>query len=213
MKELSVLLVSLCLLTACEKRLSCDPKVDKWAKDNVDYYNFAGREELAELPMSRARAIYVGLSPERKVQLWQDKLQLVRDMNILTNEEFGEYSKLFHFLKPEHYETAAGRREFNNFADKWQKKMKEQYGWDDEKIFLLSHLWMTEQEFYESIMYDNILVKSSPIVTDKPVNCECLYSVYCRTSGTGSICATYPTCRIVSGCGIAGNSNCNGTCQ
>ena len=85
-------LMFLVTLISCSKTLSCDPLINEWAKANCDYYELASREEIISLPMSRQRAIYVGLSGERKVQLWREKAKMVIETGILTEDDVGEYS-------------------------------------------------------------------------------------------------------------------------
>ncbi|MBQ3250968.1 MAG: bacteriocin fulvocin C-related protein [Bacteroidales bacterium] len=207
-------LMFLVTLISCSKTLSCDPLINEWAKANCDYYELASREEIISLPMSRQRAIYVGLSGERKVQLWREKAKMVIETGILTEDEKCLYQELFNYITPYHYETKQGSEELLCFVVAWKERVLRQYNWDEMKLFYLTNIWMTEDEFYNAILADNLYTKSGGNAGINTKTCECIYSVYCSTSGLGSTCSTYPSCRQgTNSCGIVGSSNCTGTCQ
>lgn len=202
-------------MTSCAEQFSCDPIINEWAKDNIEYYSKAERDEIIQLPLSRQNAIYVGLSGEKKIELWKAKQRLVRDLNILSEQEYVDFSKIFDFLQPYHYESEKGRNELIQYAESWKNIMVTRYAWDEEKLFDLSHIWMTKEEFVNSAMYDMLMTKvdvSDDIV--KPKVCECIYAIYCATSGLGTQCSSYPACKQGDNyCGIVGSSNCTGTCH
>lgn len=209
------LLAVLSCLVSCTKTLSCDPLINEWANENYVYYESATREELVSLPMSRQRAIYIGLSAEKKVQLWKQKAQLVLSSGVLSHDEELAYMKLFDYIAPHHYDTKRGGEELSNFTTAWKEMVESKYNWDEVKLFYLTNIWMTEDEFLNAIILDNLYTKTDSVVGDmNSKTCECIYSVYCLKSGLGTICSTYPSCKLsAKSCGIAGNSNCTGTCQ
>lgn len=200
---------------SCVKTLSCDSVVDEWAKENLGYYSTASRNEIVLLPLSRQQAIYRGLSAERKFELWQIKKDLVYKSGVLSDEEYEDYVKLFNFMQPVHYEDEKGVKLLNAYAEKWMETMVTKHFWGDDQLFEFSHIWMTKEEFTNAVLSDNILTKSVSLPgLEAEVICNCIYSIYCKTSGLGSICHDSPSCK--SGdeeCGIVGTSNCTGTCQ
>lgn len=60
-----------------EKQFSCDPKVHVWAKENAGKFQDITREQLATLPIPLAQAAYRTLTPERKLEFWNEKLDIV----------------------------------------------------------------------------------------------------------------------------------------
>ncbi|MCM1176815.1 MAG: hypothetical protein NC308_06860 [Clostridium sp.] len=77
--SLTTLIFVMAVALSCSKtpRLSCSPEINAWAIDNVDYYETVCRDEFIELPLSKQRAVYVGVTGKKKVQLWQEKLDMV----------------------------------------------------------------------------------------------------------------------------------------
>lgn len=210
-----IFLAIMFVCVACEKTLSCDPYLNEWANTNLSYFESADRDEFVQLPLSRQRAIYAGLSGEKKVALWKNKMQLVKQSGELSEEEFEMYSRLFDFLEPWHYDSYKGRVVMNAYADRWKKQMEERYSWDEEKFFIYTYTWMTLLEFQSAMMYDDLLTKAGAgSLPGMTLECNCIYSIYCKTSGLGSICSSSPECKQgAEDCGIVGNSNCTGTCQ
>lgn len=71
--------VGLICIVSCkkEKQFSCDPEIDSWAKENVVRFQEITREQLATLPIPLAQAAYRTLTPEKKFEFWQEKLDIV----------------------------------------------------------------------------------------------------------------------------------------
>lgn len=66
-------------LVSCkkEKQFSCDPEIHSWAKENVGRFQDITREQLATLPIPLAQAAYRTLTPEKKFEFWNEKLDIV----------------------------------------------------------------------------------------------------------------------------------------
>lgn len=69
-------------VTSCNKerdlKYSCNPKINRWVLKNVESIAAASRQQLAVLPLDFQKASYLTLSPERKYELWNEKLELVK---------------------------------------------------------------------------------------------------------------------------------------
>lgn len=215
MKRFLFINLTLISLISCQKTLSCDPVIDAWAKENLEYYSNAGRNEIVALSMSRQMAIYRGLTSEKKVELWKAKKHLVHQSGILSEAEYNDYSRLFDYMKPYHYDSAKGMQELRNYAGEWKALMQDKYSWDEEKLFVFSHIWMTRQEFLQAILCDSVITKGNGAPgTHGDGTCDCSYSIYCQTSGLGRVCSDKDKCKQGDGgCGIVGSSNCTGICQ
>ncbi|MBR6347236.1 MAG: bacteriocin fulvocin C-related protein [Bacteroidales bacterium] len=201
------------LLFSCNKQqiFSCDPVVNEWAIENVPQYENESREQIVLLPLRQQQAIYVGLSGERKVSLWQEKA-LIESENLSDDEGKTEYLEFFRSLKSYHYDTIKGQKEIEKKAKELDTILRSQYGWDDYKIFYLASIWMTQDEYLESLAKDNYFNVKSGIIGDLTPTCNCIYSAGCEA---GYICYkdNQRPCKRVKMCGIAGNSNCTGICE
>ena len=83
-----LLLIACVFASSCTTtKLSCDNDVNIWAKEHLATYLDATRSEIVSLPLSRQRAIYRGLSPEKKSSLWKAKISYLIECNLFTSEE------------------------------------------------------------------------------------------------------------------------------
>ena len=207
-------LIYMTLFISCQKQeiLSCDPEINEWAINNLSYYENALRDEIVTLPFPKQLAIYVGLSGEKKVSLWKDKFDIVASEDMLTKNQLIHYKKFIDFIEPKHFETSQGKVEFDEFASAWEEEMKTIYSCNDETLFLIAYTWMSKEEFNLSVA--EYLTKSD-IQTgpNNPVVCNCIYSLYCMTSIEGGTCQKGGCKQVDQGCGLMGNSTCNGRCE
>lgn len=222
----AILMLAVIISCQKERKLSCDPIVDSWAKDNLSVYESSDRADIINLPYFRQKAIYVGLSGNSKVRIWKGKLALVEEQGLLSKSEFKEYSSLINSLKPEYFDTDYGKEELRKITEIWVEKMRKEFLWDDYKIYDYLESWMTEEErtksyFLESFAYnigevvDTGVIDTTIIDTSEiAVPCECRADIYCKQKGY-EICYSDNDrykCAIVQGCGLWGNDPCGGIC-
>lgn len=127
-------------LSSCSERtsvFSCDPEVETWTKANIATYQAADRSKIINLPYDRQMAVFRGLSSEKKVSLWMDKLNLIMEDDKLSLAEKDAIKSLILFLSPEHYETVSGSRTFGKYATEWKEKMISDFKWTEDKFFLV----------------------------------------------------------------------------
>ncbi len=213
------MLFVLCLLAmSCSKdKYSCDPFIDAWVKENLNFYETADRDKFVRLPISRQRAVYRGLSGAKKVELWNEKL-----LSILLDEKLSDSEKiaiksLYDNISVELFENDAIWMEFQPYLHKWQTFMIEHYNWDEAKFFMYCHIWMSDEELRDSILYDSIITKTSSLNPDTGSSdkCTCLTDTFCAFADGLSHCDIENNkCRISDGgCGIFGRDDCKGTCK
>lgn len=118
----------------------------KWADDNAEYYSKASRSEFVKLPYEKQLALYNEFSGEKIVSLWQYKAKAIENDASLSDAEKSELKKLFDFVRPCHFDTGDGKAEFNAFASGWADRMRKEYGWDEEKLFIYASSWLTSDE-------------------------------------------------------------------
>ena len=211
--RISVLFIYCILLCSCNDQvLSCDEEINSWAKQNVTLFEHAERVEIVSLPFSRQRAVFNGLSPMKKVELWLYKENLILESKTLSNSEKSAICELFDLLSPAICSNKEARRSFIEYAEVWETKMRELYGWDDRMLFYTVWTWMSQDEFFASVSSDEYIETKSQ--TDpKPIDCNCRYDVYCDGRVHGERCDKGILCEQVGGCGVLGTSSCNGVCK
>ena len=217
MRNLFFSLSLMIVLPACQQKLtlSCDPEINNWAQENIQYYVSSTRSEIVSLPLSRQRAIYRGLPGEVKVQLWKEKYEYVKKNNLLSEEELSLFSYLINSLNKEIFEDEEKRKMFNSFAEQWENIMREQFGWGDDKVFSIACCWMTEDEFAQAVVLDTMLHtrgESGDFNSSDKEDCDCRYDIYCQRMSFTE-CRKNIDCNESDGCGIVGTSSCTGKCQ
>lgn len=229
---MAVILMSIAIISCQkEKKLSCDPNINDWAKENLSIYETSDRVDFVALPFFRQKAVYIGLSGDSKIRIWKGKLNLVKQQCLLSNSELIEYTKLINSLKPEYFDTEKGKTELRARTEQWVLKMQKEYSWDEYKIYEYLESWMTEEErtrsfFLESVVQtrgdgiDTSLIDTIPIDTtvvdtaEVAPPCECRSDIYCKQKRYEECYSDNKKfkCTEVEGCGLWGNDPCTGIC-
>ena len=74
--------VALIIFGGCTKedrKYSCNPVVDEWVKESKGSFQGITREQIGLLPMGLQKSVFLALKPEKQLQLWLDKLAIVRE--------------------------------------------------------------------------------------------------------------------------------------
>lgn len=207
-----------CIACSDNLSLSCDPQINDWAEKNISHFTKSDRNELTNLPLNKARAIYRGLTNEHKASLWQLKVEDYIKTEGLIGDEKNSYSQLLQII-PQLY--GKGRIEDDTYLaiEVWEQKMREDYNWTDEDLFWSSCTWMTKEEYQKALVlqyrYYGRTTKSGggPEINDddEKTECECIWNIGC---GGGLSCERLPDpCEVIQDCGILGSSNCKGVCK
>ena len=214
MKRSIVILLFITGLIACQKDdvvFSCDPEINKWVLEVKNQKNGINRDELAMIPLRKQVPLFRSFKPEKKVQLWNEKLSLLIASSNLTEKEKTHISKLKDYLKPHHYGNKEKRKEFQDFAYEWEAYAREYLFWDDYELYIYVHTLLSEEEILKQISNRGVddLIITPP--GGKP-DCECLYDIYCAFGL--QLCDKKSGCNQTDGgCGIVGTSNCRGVCD
>ncbi|ASZ13212.1 bacteriocin fulvocin C-related protein [Chitinophaga pendula] len=130
-------------------------------------------------------AIFRALTPEKKVKLWQEKINIVLAGNQLSESDKTHLRKLINYLQPYHYESTKGRSDFAVYAKRWEEDAKKM-GWDSAKVFFNTNTWLTETEFKAlrtKVMEEEKLNTQNNRATGP--SCSCSYDIYCGSSFYG----------------------------
>ena len=221
MKKTAIIILSFLLaVTSCNKdnTYSCDPEVNEWAIEHIELYESAPRPAIVTLPWTRQRAIYSGLSPEKKIQLWKEKVILLKKESKYSIEAMNEFEEWVNLMRPDHFlhNTVEENYDLESAGDILENRLKEVYNLQDEDITFILYKWTTEDEYYTARQLDR------PITTkadgfeynggegDDPL-CECVESHDCLNLSCdkhNSNCKT-PN----SGCGKGGIYDCTQMCS
>lgn len=199
---------------ACRKeptaRYACDPATQDWVVKNLDHLKNLSRDSILKYSFNRQMAIFRALTPEKKVKLWQEKINIVLAGNQLSESDKTHLRKLINYLQPYHYESDKGRIDFAGYAKRWEEEAKKM-GWDSAKVFFNTNTWLTEAEFKalrtKVLEAEKLNPQNNSAVEP---SCSCSYDIYCwpnrLCTGDGKCCET------PDGCGVFGTSSCDGHC-
>jgi len=211
-KQITYLFIISLLSISCAKEYySCTPSVNEWVKQHKAMYANIPRSQLASFDRDKQSGLFVSFTPQQKARIYQEKYDYLMGLEILSQKEKEQLTKLFQLVTPEIYQNEANRTKFNILANEWEKETKELLGWSDSEIFLHTHTWLTLEEI-EDVITRNMSYMGEVAFGRKP-NCTCLYDTYCWFLSLGTETCAYGNCEEVLECGIVGNSNCKGLCK
>lgn len=184
-----------------EKAYSCNEEANQYALINLNTNQNISRDSLAKLPYEYQFAVFESLTPENKHRIFKEKVDYVIKHNTLNAKEIAALEELkalnpvIVYNHPEEEPVAV--------IAQWEQKVKINLGWTDQIIFEHVGTWLTTAEMQTmAASYDMSNAKGA---------CNCTSMWACIWSGSG--CNHNNGCKKTqSGCGIIGNSKCDGTC-
>lgn len=105
------------------------------------------REDIVSMSLPNQRAYVVSLTPEQRYELWKYKLEDTLTSMSLTKEEKAVISPLYKSLCVDSF--TSGTEQYDLFAimcTDVNKSLRDQFGWDDLKMFRFLETVMTEKE-------------------------------------------------------------------
>lgn len=229
--HLSIIIITslLMFLLSCNKgddiQYSCDQKVDEFAKKYKSVLSNITREQLVQLPTSYQKAVVLTLTPERRMNLWKEKLQIVMEQNddpALHNR----IQELYNHLSIEDYDrlpTDPPRETTLDFVAAWENDVLGNQLMDSVN-FIVNYCTLMTLEELDILVYHPETIDLSwfegyddlPSI-DGPgggggggIDCECRYDIYCSILGMRE--CINGNCNPVWNCGVTGTSKCNGLC-
>ncbi|MCL2738119.1 MAG: bacteriocin fulvocin C-related protein [Bacteroidales bacterium] len=205
-------LVAMTLLTSCQKNellYSCDPKINDWVIKTKSVYADISRDELAKLNLSlgEQKGLFLSFSPEQKTKIYQSKYQYLMGLNTFSEMDKEYLTVLFKRITPDIYSSKEERIKFVGFSEEWTYEVVDKLGWDFVDVYRYTHTWLTNEEFDRWVELQRTTLKS----TNAEVPCECYWDISCIWSFNP--CRKSSGCKVTDGgCGIAGNTDCTGTC-
>jgi len=181
-----------------------DPSLRTWVLENKSEIINYNREKISSYPLKQQKAILTILSPEKKKELWNDKLIHISNLNLPKEEKV--YLKWFNeAFKKINYSEGTSKDLENEMFDKLTEGIKT-FNWSNkfvyETFFTLGNA--------DLISDDNTAQR---VLANDDTLCECMYDWGCG-SGSGPSCTDNPDCTTANNnCGIFGGSQCDGSCD
>ena len=132
-KQLIILLllpiVFVSAITSCrkanEESFSCNPEINKWVKTYKSSLQDISRDQIAMLPVRYQRPVFRSLSGEKKLSLWQQKLELVlqEDWDFSTRAKIVELLEKLNLNLYNKPISEPPSTEWQNYLDEWEHDM------------------------------------------------------------------------------------------
>jgi len=185
-----------------EETYSCDPTVDEWTKQNLEDIKHFNRFKISTFSLPYQQAIIRTFSPEKKKELWQEKVDYINSLSWTVEER--KYIDFFSdsFKKMDYRKSDI--KENDKLNDKLYLVLEEaieKFKWDKMHAFELFFIVgdIDSYKFYPNTMKNNTKMK----------DCECRYDISC---GFGNTCLSNLCKKTNDGCGVFGGAECTGTC-
>lgn len=205
--SLSITLCIIYLLSSCHKDskcyYSCDSGINEFVIKNKARLGGISRSDLASYSTIDSQiAIFRSLTNEKKISIYNEKINLVMNSYSLSDSEKNHLQKMVDFMKPEYY-----GEEYNNLVDsfsiQWINEAKTKFNWSDKIIFVFSQSWLTESEIMD-LARPNTPPGTTP-------SCNCLSDWACSLATQE--CNKGVSCNLSNGCGFWGTMKCKGRCN
>jgi len=227
--------VMLCItiLTSCQKDellYSCNPTIDKWAKDHLSEIGTMTRAQFLDLGEAYQRAAFNAFPPQQRINLWKEKLEETLQLEWTSSERSHIEALLNMVLKNntwfenvrsqeviEHYEIETYR---------WNDDAINNLQWDLGTIYAITYTLSTVIK-----NNDKVLVVESPLspsgansIKTKSESggggiCECHVGNFFSNlnclfkSGFSVICEDDDCWFVPAGCGSLCLQSCDGVCK
>lgn len=208
-----------------EKQFSCDPEIHIWAKENFERFQDITREQLATLPVPLAQAAYRTLTPEKKFEFWNEKLDIVYSQWDMPVREMMDDMRSH--MSVSWFDPELGIMD-KDYIKSWENTMLTE--WMDSTNFFLNFCMIYTEEELDRLEYSSSngecswanvsselmgkyrLSMAPPGGGEGLTACDCEWDSYCRRKERGS--CNNPNCnRTLEGCGYAWLSPCTKTCD
>lgn len=227
---LALLLMGFCFFS-CQKEemlYSCDSNIEKWAKENSSEINRMNREEFLKISNeSRKKAAYRAFNLENKQRNWEEKYQELKKLN-WSEDEWKHidliYSlvldKTMSMLNTENLEESD---KFLIFVYRWEDYARTTLGWNKKQIYAVCYtverVINKQGDLDVDIEHRTAMLTRSESGDENQPECSCSQkSSYCdildHEGPDYTTCKTPNggSCKVVSGCGLFWQFNCDGMC-
>ncbi len=209
------------LFLGCEKKeekYSCDDIVHNWTVENLKTLEGLSRSELALLPFEYQRAAIRAFAPEKRSEIWNEKMDLVL-MQQWDDDEYLLMKEMKNRLKPEFFDLS-NIEQTHLYLNDWSVRMFEETNMDS-LSFVISFFYIGTWEEIELLLYpddtegSDLKKPGGQRVPDPPggwgVDCDCSWDITCSLINMGT-CDNDKCDGTESGCKLLGLYSCNYRC-
>lgn len=183
---------------------SCDEELNKWAIENTQRIAKMSRKDISNYPLSKQRAAFRVMSPEKKESIWMDKIDNLKTI-YKDKDDLDIINYVTNVIKEfDLYDNSLSDQKYLDI-DESLDKLLEKAGWTKlEKIYAFGRIDdminTSNREFIEG----------DPDYGDGK-DCHCRWGAWC--TGTDN-CDTKSKCEdTMAGCGFLWAQSCTGYCQ
>lgn len=124
----------------------CGNRSANLAEKDIVLNDTLSRSELVKMDVLTQHNIVSELSPEKKFELYDYKLKKDLETVQFTDVEAALLKDLRSHLSAKIYSDEAARAEFQTYSKSIEDKLRDECGWDDEKVFRYLETVMTSDE-------------------------------------------------------------------
>ncbi len=210
-----IYILLICIICGCENDseplFSFDPVKDSYVKNNIQELSTLEIQDISALSKELQRAVYRSYTPEKRYELWTERLNLILYTEEWTNEETIHIISLIDYLCPEVFsgdDTKLIEKGIDlNFSDHWMKFGYDNLLWDVNKMaFVISSLDISYSEFLHTVKGIKDLKKTAKAGSE---TCNCNQSTSFCYPG---MCNDTGCNKTNGGCGWLWLQECNGEC-
>ncbi len=222
-KSILLLFVFSLAFLGCKKdavKYSCNEEVHKWTVENLKSLEGLSRAELAALPFAYQRAALRSFSPEKKSEIWNEKLDIVLTQQ-WDDDELLLIQEMKSNLKPNLF-THSNILQTQVYFDDWSDRMFNETNMDT-LTFVQSFFYIGTLEEIELLRYppdkgevSENLGENGQRVPDPPgsvwsEDCDCAWDTSCYFISMGT-CDNENCNATDSGCKLFGMYKCEHRC-
>lgn len=219
MHRIALVVTFVGILTSCQSEIySCDPKIDKWAHENISTIQTMTRSEWKCVEPQRGQACIVACLPQQKFDFWIEKLDQVLTLDWNNNERdhildlknfICGHSQIF---GPELYENENLYDIFDRFMYEWSECAQNDLHWTKQTIWsIAASLYDVKNKNGELEL--PISTKKLSITRSESTKCNCnLSHDFCGDIGIPEECQDSDCDGTSHGCGWLIVQKCNGRC-
>ena len=216
MKTFCTILFSLLMFASCRQdqlEYSCDPVINDYVSiHKAEFLKYAVVDLATSDPLMQ-QAIFRSFTPEKKREIWLQKIHYLLDNEPYSAAEYAHVEKLLdqlheNYFSKENLELEANLR--SQFASNWINYAKNSLGWSNKYIaFVVFRVYTSQVQFDAEISALKVIRQNASANTEGGT-CNCnTGNDYCPSMtncGAGS-------CMITTGCGWFWTETCNGECK
>lgn len=210
----SSLIFSLIFLSCRQEVLqySCDPVLNEIVTSHIQEYVQFTVKDLIVYDLHAQQAIFRSYTPEKKREIWLEKIHYLLENEGYSSEEYVHVAKLLELLHENCFNPGTIKAEAlqrTQFNASWISYAQNSLGWSEKYIAFVVYRLYTNQTQFEAETKAFLSLKRKAAADSENGDCLCNDSLFC---GLGSSCIDNGCDKISQGCGLLWKYDCVGQC-